>query len=696
MADNFKIGAGLALDGEAEFKKAVSGINKDLSVLGSEMKKVTAQFSDNANSMEALTAKQKVYNERADEQRRKIETMTAALENAKKEYGENSDQVKNWQIKLNNAEADLAKTESALKANESALNDTARGLNDAGDAAEKSGNKFEKMGGVLKASAVAMGAVVVAAGAAAVQLGKAVITAYADYEQLVGGVDTLFKDSSGKLQDYAANAYKTAGLSANEYMETVTSFSASLVSSLGGDTEKAVKYADMAITDMSDNANKMGTDMASIQTAYQGFAKQNYTMLDNLKLGYGGTKSEMERLLKDASAISGIKYDVSSYADVVEAIHVMQESMDIAGTTALEAEETISGSLNSMKSAWGNLIIGLGRSDADLTKLVENVVDGFSTVVKNVVPIIENLVKALPTAFKGILPAIGNLLPPLLDTVTSLFQEVLTTVLALLPELIPAVVAAVVMIADTLIENLPLIIDGAFQLIMALANGIMEALPELTPKIVAVMVQIVKTIVENLPQMAAAALKIIVALAAGLITSIPELIKAVPELVVAIKDAFVSHLENIKDIGKNIVKGIWQGITSMTNWLASKVKGFVDSIVSAFTGKDGIDAHSPSRLFAKFGGYMAQGIGVGFEKEMSAVTRQINSSIPTDVTMTGQYQANAIMGENIVNGLAGVLGGQANGGTYNINVMLPDGTVLARAIFDPLKDVSKQKGVALA
>lgn len=185
----------------------------------------------------------------------------------------------------------------------------------AGKAAEESGSKFEGFGKVLKTVGVALGAVAVAAGAAAVKLGKEVIAAYADYEQLVGGVDTLFKDSSQEIQRYATNAYKTAGLSANEYMETVTGFSASLIQSLGGDTEKAAKYADMAITDMSDNANKMGTDMSSIQNAYQGFAKQNYTMLDNLKLGYGGTKQEMERLLADAEKISGVKYDISSYAE---------------------------------------------------------------------------------------------------------------------------------------------------------------------------------------------------------------------------------------------------------------------------------------------------------------------------------------------------------------------------------------------
>ena len=201
------------------------------------------------------------------------------------------------------------------------------------------------------------GATMAAAGLVAIT--KSAIANYAEYEQLVGGVDTLFKDSSKKVQEYANNAYKTAGISANEYMETVTSFSASLLQSLGGDTDKAASVADMAITDMSDNANKMGTDIGRIQDTYQGFAKQNYTMLDNLKLGYGGTKTEMERLLKDATAISGVKYDISNLNDVYQAIHVIQGELDITGTTAKEASTTIQGSISSMKSAWTNLITSM-------------------------------------------------------------------------------------------------------------------------------------------------------------------------------------------------------------------------------------------------------------------------------------------------------------------------------------------------
>ncbi len=216
-------------------------------------------------------------------------------------------------------------------------------------------------------------------------------------------------------------------MSANEYMETVAGFSASLIQSPGGDTEKAAKYADMAITDMSDNANKMGTDMSSIQNAYQGFAKHNCTMLDNLKLGYGGTKQEMERLLADAEKISGVKYDISSYADVVEAIHVMQESMGIAGITAKEVEATISGAVNALKSAVSNLIVGFGDADADMELLRGNMVSAFRTVVENITPVIENIAAALPTALDALLTAVGELLPTPLEAVTGLFSQVLET-----------------------------------------------------------------------------------------------------------------------------------------------------------------------------------------------------------------------------------------------------------------------------
>lgn len=287
-----------------------------------------------------------------------------------------------------------------------------RNVSELGDAADDSGGKLSKFGGILKGAGAAIGAVSAAAAAGAVAIGKAVVSAYAEYEQLVGGVDTLFKDASGKVQQYAANAFQTAGMSGNEYMNLVTSFSASLINSLGGDTNLAADVANQAITDMADNANKMGTDLGTIQNAYQGFAKQNYDMLDNLKLGYGGTKTEMERLLADAGKLAGTTFDINSFADVTEAIHVIQTEMGITGTTAKEAAETISGSWASTKAAMQNLFAGLGNENADIGKLVNDVTKNFSNVVKNVTPIVENLASALPEALGQAIPAISGLMPP--------------------------------------------------------------------------------------------------------------------------------------------------------------------------------------------------------------------------------------------------------------------------------------------
>lgn len=545
MADSF--GLKIGLEGEKEFKKALADINQSFKVLGSEMKLVTSQFDNNDSSAEALAAKHKALSNQIEAQKQKIETLRAALKNASDSFGENDRRTQNWQIQLNNAEAALNDMERELKDTSEAAGDMGEEVEDAGDSAEKSENKFSKLGGVLKTVGAAMGAVAVAAGAAAVKLGKEVIAAYADYEQLVGGVDTLFKDSSQQLQTYAANAYKTAGLSANDYMETVTGFSASLIQSLGGDTEKAVKYADMAITDMSDNANKMGTDMSSIQNAYQGFAKQNYTMLDNLKLGYGGTKQEMERLLADAEKISGVKYDISSYADVVEAIHVMQESMDIAGTTAKEAEATISGSMNALKSAVSNLIVGFGDANADME----------------------------------LLTAVGELLPTLLESVTELFSQVLSTILSLLPQLIPAAVQALMTIVNTLIENLPLLIDAAVQLVTTLVAGIGNALPTLIPAAVQAIVTIVQGLVDSLPMILDAALQLITGLAQGLLDAIPVLIAALPEIINGIITFLLDSIPQIIETGIQLLTSLVTALPEIIMAIVEAIPKIIDGIITA-------------------------------------------------------------------------------------------------------------------
>lgn len=287
--------------------------------------------------------------------------------------------------------------------------------------AEKGVNKLgSTLGGAAKTGLKLFTGAVAAAGVAVTGLTKLSIDQYAEYEQLVGGVETLFKSSSDEVIGYANDAYKTAGMSANEYMKTITGFSASLLQGLGGDTKKAAEIGNKAVTDMSDNANKMGTAIGDIQNAYQGFAKQNYTMLDNLKLGYGGTKTEMERLLADAQKLTGIKYDINNFSDVIEAIHAVQTEMGITGTTAKEASSTIEGSFNMTKSAWTNLLTGMADDNADFDVLVQNLVNSLGSLGENLLPRIKTAIKGIGELFRTLLPKVLDEIP---EMMASLFPE---------------------------------------------------------------------------------------------------------------------------------------------------------------------------------------------------------------------------------------------------------------------------------
>lgn len=391
-----------------------------------------------------------------------------------------------------------------------------------GDISKKATSAFSKIGTAAGAGMkIAAKGATVAAGAIATLSTMAVKT-YADYEQLVGGVETLFGAGGKSLVEYvnavgkyspeitkqyndlmaaqnkvmsdADEAYKTAGLSANDYMETVTSFAAALNNSLGGNTQKSAEYANMAVVDMADNANKMGSSMESIQNAYQGFAKQNYTMLDNLKLGYGGTKTEMERLLADASKISGKKFDLSSYADVVEAIHTIQTEMGIAGTTAEEAEHTISGSVNAMKAAWTNWLTGLGNSEADMKKLSEQLFSSFQTVVKNIKPVAQNILSAMTETLQTSGPEI----------IGEAFQFIGEN----LPDLVSTGGVLINGIVDGIEENLPLLIDSGIDIVLQLAEGLASSLPNLITKGSELISTIKDAIVEKLPDIQEAGSKI--------------------------------------------------------------------------------------------------------------------------------------------------------------------------------------------
>lgn len=481
-------------------------------------------------------------------------------------------------------------------------------------ASDKVGAVGDKIKSGLGKAAKVAGAAVTAAATAAGALVKQSTEAYANYEQLVGGVDTLFKKSSQKVQAYAANAYKTAGLSANQYMETVTSFSASLLQSVGGDTDKAAEKANMAITDMSDNANKMGSNMVDVENAYKGFAKQNYTMLDNLKLGYGGTKEEMARLLQDAEKISGIKYDLSSYSDVVDAIHVIQTEMDITGTTQREAATTIEGSVNSAKAAWQNLLTGMADDNQDFQGLVNQFVDSVATAANNILPRVQQALEGVSSLIEKLAPVISEKLPELITAVLpSLGEAALGIIKSLvdginqsLPALLPAVVSVVTTLATGLIEMLPTILQMGLNIITQLALGIAQALPELMPTIVNVVLQIVTMLTdpETLNNLLNAAVTLITALATGLINALPVLLQQAPVIIGNLITALNAMLPKILQMGITLIVSIAQGLVAALPKIVKAAPQIIMSVVRGVAG-------SISSLF-RIGSDIIHEVGDGF------------------------------------------------------------------------------------
>lgn len=584
--------------------------------------------------------------------------------------------------------------------------------------------KALSFGDVLKANIAGQAIVagVKAVAGAVKNIGEAAIQSYGEYEQLVGGVETLFKSSADTVMQYAANAYKTAGMSANEYMDTVTSFSASLLQSLGGDTDKAAQKADQAITDMADNANKMGTGMEMIQNAYQGFAKQNYTMLDNLKLGYGGTKEEMERLLADAEKLSGQKFDISSYSDIVDAIHVVQTEMGITGTTAAEAASTIEGSGGSAKAAWANLITGIADDNADLDTLIGNFVSSVETAAGNIIPrvsailggISQLVTSASTTIIPMVITTITDNLPSLLQAAAALVGALGQGIIDSLPAITQAAIDILFFLSNGLIENLPTLIDGIVQvtmtivqmltspdfltqlietaillittlaqglidaipqliaavpliignllaaiivelpniiqmgidLLFALIDGIIKCIPELVAAVPTLIIAFINGIVNNLDKIILAGPQIIVSLITGIIGAIPELIAAVPRIIAAIADTIRNY--DWGGIGKNIVRGLKNGIAGMwgniKSWFSDKVNGLVSGV------KKILGIASPSKVFAGIGGFMAEGLGEGFDDQFKFVKKDIEGNMSFDA---GTITADANIIRNYTSGSYG-------------------------------------------
>lgn len=462
-------------------------------------------------------------------------------------------------------------------------------------------------------------------------LGKSALDSVGQLEQNVGGVETLFGDAADAVIASADRAYQTAGMSANDYMSTVTSFSASLLQSLGGNTEEAAKVADMAIIDMADNANKMGTSMDMIQNAYQGFAKQNYTMLDNLKLGYGGTKTEMERLLADAEKLTGVKYDINNLNDVYQAIHAVQEEMGITGTTAKEAASTLEGSMASAKAAWDNFMNGSGDAD----QLADAFATAADNIVKNLAEIIPRFAETLPALggaiiaqipglVAAIVPAVlsaglsvlkqlqdavldfdfaetadkvvqmitgfieGDGLGSLLDTLVTIFTGIVNGISSMLPSLLPALIELISYVVTSLLDQLPAILDCALELILGLAQGILAALPVLIEALPEVISSIVEFLISAIPQIIDAGIELLMALVDALPVIIDALVDALPQIIKATVTALIAAAPQIAKAGVKLLGALIEAIPVIVVELAKAVPDIVAAIIDVLAELPGL------------------------------------------------------------------------------------------------------------
>ena len=462
-------------------------------------------------------------------------------------------------------------------------------------------------------------------------LGKSALDSVGQLEQNVGGVETLFGDAADAVIASADRAYQTAGMSANDYMSTVTSFSASLLQSLGGNTEEAAKVADMAIIDMADNANKMGTSMDMIQNAYQGFAKQNYTMLDNLKLGYGGTKTEMERLLADAEKLTGVKYDINNLNDVYQAIHAVQEEMGITGTTAKEAASTLEGSMASAKAAWDNFMNGSGDAD----QLADAFATAADNIVKNLAEIIPRFAETLPALggaiiaqipglVAAIVPAVlsagqsvlkqlqdavldfdfagtadkvvrmitgfieGDGLGSLLDTLVTIFTGIVNGISSMLPSLLPALIELISYVVTSLLDQLPAVLDCALELILGLAQGILAALPVLIEALPEVISSIVEFLISAVPQIIDAGIELLMALVDALPVIIDALVAALPQIIRATVTALIAAAPQIAKAGIKLLGALIEAIPVIVVELAEAVPDIVAAIIDVLSELPGL------------------------------------------------------------------------------------------------------------
>ena len=621
MADT-RIGANFTID-ITKLQAGLATANKLIRESQSEFKAAAAGLDDWTQSEDGLKAKIKSLNDIIDIQREKVKKLNENYQNQlAKGLDETSDRAIYLRTQINKEEAALKNNEAELKKNTESLENLGKQAKNTGDDIENSGGAWQKFGDAAKtACAVAVGAIA-AVSAAVVALTKQAVESYADYEQLIGGVETLFGAGGKSLEEYAEsvgksvdeakaeydrlmqaqntmienanNAYKTAGMSANDYMQNVTSFSASLISSLGGDTVLAAEAADRAITDMADNANKMGTSIDSIIDTYQSLAKGQTRTLANLKLGYGSSTEELERLISDASEMTDIQQELNvsvkkgdrSFSNIVNAISVVQQKMGITGTTMKEASSTITGSLSSVKSAWKNMLTGIADDTQDFDGLVNNLVESIETAAKNLLPriatalegiikLVENFVPRIPALIEEFLPIIIKGIMNVVKGVVKILPDVLDTLLKIVPDLI-----------DALIDMIPDILDAMATIIAKIISAIAKALPKIVNAIMKIIPQIVKALAKAFPQLLKAAIELLMAIVKAIPTVVKELTKMLPEIITTIINTLLGSIDLIIDAAIELLMGIVEAIPEVITALVEALPKIIDSIVNTLFSEE--------------------------------------------------------------------------------------------------------------
>lgn len=533
--------------------------------------------------------------------------------------------------------------------------------NESGDAGKSAGSSLgSNLVSTLKG-------VIVAAG-----IGKIVteaLNAGGALQQSFGGVETIYGEAADAVKNYASEAAK-AGISANTYAEQAVSFGASLKQAFGDDVTSAAEAANQAILDMADNSAKMGTDITSVQNAYQGFAKQNYTMLDNLKLGYGGTKTEMQRLLKDAQELSGVEYNIDNLGDVYEAIHVIQKELGISGVAAEEAESTFTGSFSAMKAAVQNLLANLTLGEDISAPLEALKTTIYNFLFQNLIPMLKNLITSLPTLLGGenglvaiavqlcqqLANGIVTALPGILEKGHELMQSLIQGCNEKLPDILNTIITILTDVLNQIALNLPQFLMEGIQLILSMIMGLMQALPQIIASIAEILGNLISTIIEHLPEFLQQGIEMIGQLISGIWEMRADILSAIGDVIKDLWDAFINT--DWIELGKNILEGIGTGIKNAVGGLIDTAKNACSNLVGGV--KDFFGIASPSKLMAKeVGKFLPEGIAVGIEDNMDSANKAMAKM---NSTLTGQVSSSFTSNGNLAN---------ASGYVQNITINSP-------------------------